>query len=304
MSFSTILKIVRLGRLQFVFGGFLFFCTGALIALLSNAEFSLIKFIMGYAALFAAHLSVSYSNDYFDLEVDKFQEPTRFSGGSGVLVANPELRNFSKNFALVLMGLSISLAIITTVIFELPLSFFLLILSGNLLGWYYSAPPLRLSYRGLSEFAAVLTGFIVPGIGYVILMGKLDVSLLIFTIPLMLYELLFIINVEIPDMEADSFGGKKTAVVVYGRQYGFIIGAIAALMAMLSFFFMQLINVNISPINWGLLVIFSLVPLGLGILSALKKPANRKSAIKWVNYNLLSLSIFIIMINTYFIYLI
>jgi len=304
MNFNTILKIVRLGRLQFVFGGFLFFCTGALLALLSNAEFSLIKFIMGYAALFTAHLSVSYSNDYFDLEVDKFQEPTRFSGGSGVLVTNPELRKFSKNFALALMGLSITLAIITTIIFQLPVSFFLLILSGNLLGWYYSAPPLRLSYRGLSEFATVLTGFIVPGIGYVILMGRLDAVFLIFTIPLMLYELLFIINVEIPDMEADSFGGKKTAVATYGRQFGFIIGAIAALMATLSFLFMPLVNLNLPTINWGLLVIFSLVPLGLGILSARKKVVNRKSAIKWVNYNLLSLSIFIIMINAYFIYLI
>ena len=33
----------------------------------------------------------------------------------------------------------------------------------------------------------------------------------------MLYELLFIINVEIPDMEADSLGGKKTLIVVYGQ---------------------------------------------------------------------------------------
>lgn len=172
------------------------------------------------------------------------------------------------------------------------------------MGWYYSAPPLRLSYRGLSEFATVLTGFIVPGIGYVILMGKLDAVFLIFALPLMLYELLFIINVEIPDMEADSFGGKKTAIVVYGRQFGFIIGAIAALMATLSFLFMPLINLNISNINWGVLVLFSLVPLGLGILSAMKKPVNRKSSLKWVNCNLLSLSIFIIMINAYFIYLI
>nr|WP_319372749.1 prenyltransferase [uncultured Methanobacterium sp.] len=285
-------------------GGFLFFCAGALLALLLNAQFNLEKFIMGYAALFAAHLSVSYSNDYFDFEVDQFQKPTRFSGGSGVLVANPELREFSKNFALVLMGLSIFLAIITTILFQLPASFFILILCGNLLGWYYSAPPLRLSYHGLSEFATVLTGFIVPGIGYVILMGKLDLNFLIFTIPLMLYELLFIINVEIPDMEADSLGGKKTAVVVHGRQFGFIIGAMAALIATLSFIFMPLINLNISNINWSLIVIFSLVPLGLGVLSAWKKPVNRKFAIKLVNYNLLSLSIFIILVNTYFIYLI
>jgi 1,4-dihydroxy-2-naphthoate octaprenyltransferase len=259
---------------------------------------------MGYAALFTAHLSVSYSNDYFDLEVDKFLEPTRFSGGSGVLVGNPELRKFSKNFALVLIGLSIALAITTTIIFHLPVSFFLLILLGNFLGWYYSAPPLKLGYRGLSEFATVLTGFIVPGVGYVILMGKLDLAFLIFVIPLMLYELLFIINVEIPDMEADTSGGKKTLIVAYGRELGFVIGGFAALLATLSYIFMTLNNLYPSNINWGLIAGFSLIPLSFGILSIRKKPIHRLSAVRWVNYNLLSLSLFIILINTYLIYLI
>ena len=301
-KFNTVSKIVTLGRFQFILGGFMFFCAGALFALLLNAEFSLTKFIMGYAALFAAHLSVSYSNDYFDVEVDKVKEPTRFSGGSGILVKNPELRKFSKNFALALIAFSVILATVTTVIFNLPLSFFLLILSGNLLGWFYSAPPLKLSYRGLSEFSTVLTGFIIPGIGYVILMGKLDLNFLIFVIPLMLYELLFIINVEIPDMEADSSGGKKTLIVVYGRELGFIIGATAALLATLSYFLMNQTNLYPSNINWVLIAIISLIPLSFGILSATKNPINRINAIKWVNYNILSLSIFIILINTYFLY--
>lgn len=301
-KFSTVLKIVTLGRFQFILGGFMFFCAGALFALLLNAEFSLTKFIMGYAALFAAHLSVSYSNDYFDVEVDKVKEPTRFSGGSGILVKNPELRKFSKNFALALIAFSVILATLTTVIFNLPLSFFLLILSGNLLGWFYSAPPLKLSYRGLSEFSTVLTGFIIPGIGYVILMGKLDLNFLIFVVPLILYELLFIINVEIPDMEADSSGGKKTFIVVYGRELGFIIGATAALLATLSYFLMNQTNLYPSNINWVLIAIISLIPLSFGILSATKKPINRINAIKWVNYNILSLSIFILLINTYFVY--
>jgi len=280
----------------------MFFCAGALLALLLNAEFSFTKFIMGYAALFAAHLSVSYSNDFFDVEVDKFQEPTRFSGGTGVLVANPELRKFSKNFALALIGFSVILATIATIIFQLPLSFFLLILVGNLLGWYYSAPPFKLSYRGLSEFSTVLTGFIVPGIGYVILMGKLDLPFLIFALPLMLYELLFIINVEIPDIEADRAGGKKTLIVAHGREFGFIIGAIAALMATLIYFLMVQTNIYSSNINWVIIAIISLIPLCIGILSVIKKPINRNYAIKWVNYNILSLSIFIILINTYFIF--
>ena len=299
---NTLFNIVKLGRLEFVLGGFLFFSAGALLALLLNAEFNLNKFLWGYAALFLAQLSVSYSNDYFDIDVDKFSMPTRFSGGSGVLINYPELRKFSKRFALVLMGLSLLIAIFSTIIFNLPISFFLLILFGNVLGWYYSAPPLKLSYRGLSEFATVLTGFIVPGVGYVVLMGKLDLSFLIFVIPLMLYELLFIINLEIPDMEADKLGGKKTLVVTYGRRFGFIISAAAALLATLLYIFISQINVYPSNINFGIISILSLIPLFIGILIASKKSTARTKTIKQVNYNLISLSLFIILINTYFLY--
>jgi 1,4-dihydroxy-2-naphthoate polyprenyltransferase len=303
MKPNDFFKIVKLARLQFVLGGFLFFCAGAIFALLLNAEFSLTKIIMGYAALFTAHLSVSYSNDYFDFEVDKFDKPTRFSGGSGVLVENPELRKFSKRFALALMGLSLTLAFITTIILHLPISFFMLILSGNLLGWFYSAPPLKLSYRGLSEISTILTGFIVPGIGYVILMGKLDLSFLIFTIPLMLYELLFIINVEIPDMEADKSGGKKNLVVAYGSNLGFIIGATAALLATLAYLFITFTNLYPVNINFAIITLFSLIPLIIGVF-AIKKPIKRENTNIWVNYNIMSLSLFIILINAYFLYLI
>ena len=118
----------------------------------------------------------------------------------------------------------------------------------------------------------------------------------------MLYELLFIINVEIPDMEADSLGGKKTLIVVYGRELGFVIGATAALMATLSYFLMTQTNLFPSNINWVLIAIISLIPLGIGILSVMKKPIDRIYAIKWVNYNVISLSIFIILVNTYFIF--
>jgi 1,4-dihydroxy-2-naphthoate octaprenyltransferase len=38
---------------------------------------------------------------------------------------------------------------------------------GNLVGWFYSAPPLRLAYRGLGEFSTAATvGFLVPAMGY------------------------------------------------------------------------------------------------------------------------------------------
>ncbi|WP_243669362.1 hypothetical protein [Methanoculleus chikugoensis] len=39
------------------------------------------QFLVGYAAMAAAHLSVHYSNDYFDADADRFVETTPISGG-------------------------------------------------------------------------------------------------------------------------------------------------------------------------------------------------------------------------------
>ncbi|MGZ7117405.1 MAG: prenyltransferase [Methanobacterium sp.] len=281
----------------------MFFCCGALFAILLDAKFSLNIFILGYLALFLAHLSVSYSNDYFDLKVDSLGKPDKFSGGSGILLENPQLREFSKYFSLILIFLSVLTASIITIYFQLPLSFLVLILLGNVLGWFYSAPPLKLSYRGLSEFSTVLTGFIVPGIGYVILMGKLDVNFIFFVVPLMLYELYFILNIEIPDMEADKLGGKKTFVAIQGRSFSFILIAVSAFVATLYYILLSLTNLY-SSINLNMIVVISLIPLTFGIISAVKKPINRKYANKWVNYNLIGLSAFIILIDAYFIHLI
>jgi len=302
MNYSDTLKIIKLGRFQFILGGFLFFCCGALFALLLNAKFNLNIFIFGYLALFLAHLSVSYSNDYFDLKVDSLGKPTKFSGGSGVLLDNPHLRNFSKYFALILIFLSLCTASIITVYFQLPLSFLALIILGNVLGWFYSAPPLKLSYRGLSEFSTVLTGFIVPGIGYTILMGKLDINFIFFVIPLMLYELYFILNVEIPDMDADKLGHKKTLVASHGRYMSFVLIAVSALIVTLYYILLSVTNLY-PGIDLNTIILFSLIPSTFGILSTFKKSDNRKYTNKLVNYNLTALSIFTILINVYFLYL-
>jgi len=302
MNYNTTLKIIKLGRFQFILGGFLFFCCGALFALLLNAEFNLNIFMLGYLALFFAHLSVSYSNDYFDLKVDSLGQPSKFSGGSGILLENPELRDFSKYFALILIFLSIFTALILTIYFNLPISFLALILLGNILGWFYSAPPVKLSYHGLSELATVLTGFIVPGIGYIILMGKLDVNFIFFVIPLMLYELFFILNIEIPDMEADKLGLKKTFVASYGRSISFIFISISALAATLYYIILS-VTISYSKIDLNTIILISLIPLTIAVLSALNKPSDRKYANKWVNYNLISLSIFILLINVYFLFI-
>ena len=89
-NIDTIVKIIKLGRPQYLAGDFLLFLMGSLLAVLLNAEFVLSKFILGYSILLIAHLAVHYSNDYFDFEVDSYTGSSLITGGSGILV----LKNF------------------------------------------------------------------------------------------------------------------------------------------------------------------------------------------------------------------
>ena len=146
---EKIIKIIKLGRFQFIFGGFLYFCLGAFFAVLLNADFALNKFLLGYAIFFMAHLSMHYSNDYFDMEADKHGIPSQFAGGSGILIENPELKNFSKWFSITLLSLSLILAAVFVAIFSYSIWFFIFVLFGNFLAFFYAAPPIKLSYKGI-----------------------------------------------------------------------------------------------------------------------------------------------------------
>jgi 1,4-dihydroxy-2-naphthoate octaprenyltransferase len=156
--------IIKLGRLHFLIAGFLLYLLGVLLAVLLYNQFSWERFIWGYAVFLPAHLMVNYSNEYFDQEVDRYSHKTNFSGGSGVLINHPELVNFTRKFSLTLIIISLNLGISFSYTYN-SVMFLILTISGNLLGWFYTAPPLKLSYRGLGEIATVLTGFLMPGLG-------------------------------------------------------------------------------------------------------------------------------------------
>ncbi|MBU4536261.1 MAG: prenyltransferase [Euryarchaeota archaeon] len=301
---NTLLKIIKLGRPMFLLDGFLLFLIGALLAVLFNAQFDLAKFLMGYGVLLLCHLAVHYSNDYYDSKTDSFFGPSPVSGGSGVLLNNPELKEFSKYFAIILNVSSIALAAIFMFIYSYPAGFFLLAVFGNVLAWFYTAPPIKLAYNRLGELSNALYGILLPSAGFFTLMGSLTIPFLIFTIPLVFSRLVLTNSANTPDMEGDKLGGKITLVVAKGREFGFKLIAISAIFMTLSFMLIPLTGFFYSLINFNVLVLISLVPLGLAILGYIKMPLDRKTATKFATLNIQSILLLGILINSYFVYLI
>lgn len=128
---------------------------GYLLALLGGVEYSFTKFVFGYLIFGTAHLSVSFSNDYFDRCSDRNSDKTAFSGGSKVLVEHPELESLALKLAILLLCSSVIANAFFTVIYAYPFWFFVFGLLGAFVGWFYTAPPLKLAYRGLGELSTI-----------------------------------------------------------------------------------------------------------------------------------------------------
>ncbi len=300
-NIRNLFKFIKLGKPQFAIGLFFYFSMGALLAVLFGAEFVLNKFILGCLIIFLSTWAVHYHNDYFDYKADHHVTPTPISGGSGVLIEHPEWRNLAKIMAISLISLAIIVSIIFTIIFSYPLTFVLFVIIANLLALFYAAPPIKLSYRGLGELGNSAIGLLFPGLGFFAFMGTLNLQFLIFAVPIMLLQFLFTMSVEIPDMEGDRAGGKKTWIAIKGRRFGFKLITISGLLATISFLLMPYTNLFPKIINFNILAIITLIPLSLGIFELITNPKEKSLATKFCIYNLAGIFTSIILINCYFI---
>ncbi len=293
--------LVELGRFRFLAAGFFLYALGFLLAIIYNNDFSLTYFLFGYAIMMPAHLSLSYSNNYFDIEVDKHNKPVSIAGGSKTLIENPELIKICKYIAISLIILSIILAAVFVFVFFYSYYFLLFIIFGNLLGWFYTAPPLRLAYRGLGEIANMINmGFLMPGIGYWVMNGNLDLFFFVFSVPLFIYGLEFMAIVETPDMEGDIIGKKLTLIAKKGRKTGYEIILASLFSASLYFLLVALTGLFENYLNFYLVFLISLIPLIVAICGWRQKPFSKVLSTKIAEKNMSALVIFIILINIYF----
>jgi len=264
-----------------VVGGFLAFSLGAILAIAEGGSFEPTRFIIGYVVVFLADLSTHYGNDYFDVDIDKHSEQKKFFKGSRILVNNPNLRQLSKSISLSLLLFSNFLAILLVVFLNFPIAFFIIILGASLVGWYYSAPPIRLISKGLGEVAvALVTGFAIPGMGYLAITGQFTPLFVFFTVPFIIYGFVLSLSLHAPDVEVDRKGGKTNLAVRLGQRRIFFLIFIMVFLATLSFWIYSWQNAFL--IDFGIVFLFSIIPLLTGLLGVIgvfqKKKINHSSA--------------------------
>jgi 1,4-dihydroxy-2-naphthoate octaprenyltransferase len=282
-----------MGRFPLLLGGLLYYLLGALMAAFAGHPLSAARLLLGYAILAPAHLSVHLSNDYFDLDGDRLGEATSIYGGSGILIKEPELRPLARSIAILLVGLSGVMGV-WAYLTVLPTLFLpVMLVLGNGIGWFYSAPPVRLSSRGLGEAAtAIAIGLLIPGMGYLATADELDLTFLLASIPLLLFGVSFILSVEIPDRGADAASGKRTFIVRHGVPKGLrlILGStLTATLLYITAPFTALLPPAAPPI---IIAPISLIPLIPPLAANLRVPQGQGDLGAFARRNVLSLIAF------------
>jgi len=302
---TTIIEIMRMGRFHFLLSGFILYTLGSLYALALGHSVTLQQWIWGYTVLMCAHLSVSYSNDYFDSSHDVKGAQTPFSGGSGVLQRMPELKNTAYKISVGLILLSMCIGTGFVLYYGLDPVFIVFIIFGNLLGYYYTSPPLSLSYRGYGELATTIAvGVIVPIMGYLCSNGQAQIELLGLLIPSILYGLVFILTVELPDMEDDKEGSKRTYVVARGRSSAVRLILICCLCASVVYALFVFVPLVPDMVDYRIITMFSLLPLIVAIRGVRNAPSSHKLSMPFVIRSMSSLILFTCLFNAYLLYLI
>jgi 1,4-dihydroxy-2-naphthoate octaprenyltransferase len=294
----SIPKILRIIRIHIVVGGVLAFLLGALLAIVSGGSFDLARVILGYTVVLLGDLSTHYSNDYFDVEVDKHIERKKFFAGSTVLVSNPNLRSLSRFISVALMVSSNLLAVVLVLYLGAPIEFFVVILGASLVGWFYSAPPLRLTSRGFGEIAvACVTGFAIPALGYLAVRGQFDPLFVYFAVPFVMYGFMLSLSLEAPDVEVDRKGDKRNLAVRKGeRSVFFLISALAVSVTLTFVAYSRL--VASAVVDLDVVALFSIVPLIAGVLG-FAGVLQKKEVKRFSGLNVASLFVFNMLMIAY-----
>lgn len=254
------LKIIRI---HIIAGGALAFLLGALLAVVNGGKFDALRVALFYSIVFFGDLSTHYSNDYFDVEADQSAGKRKFFSGSKILITNPTLRPLARKLSLTFLALSLALAILVVLLGFAPIEILIITLAANFLGWFYSAPPLRLVSRGLGEIAiALAVGFAIPALGYLSVNGVFDVWFGLFVLPFILYGFMLALSLEAPDIEVDRKAGKRSVGVLKGERFVFSIIFVATLVASSLFVFYALTVAG--RVDFWAVAAFSMVPLAAG----------------------------------------
>jgi 1,4-dihydroxy-2-naphthoate octaprenyltransferase len=196
---------------------------GGLISWATTGLFFPLYFILVLVALILNHIALNMTDDYFDFKhnVDRLKpgEKNPYTGGSGTLSTGwLKPRNVFKAFSVFYL-ITVAIGLYLAWARGLPVLAFGLF--GVFCAVFYTAPPVRLGYRGLGELVLLVNFGPVIGLGaFYVQAQAVTLEAFVATLPLGIMMFSLIVINEIPDIEGDRAAGKLTLVARYGKRAG------------------------------------------------------------------------------------
>jgi 1,4-dihydroxy-2-naphthoate polyprenyltransferase len=256
--------IAKMVRAQFLSSIIAPIVAGTLLAVSINGRIDVLEFIVVLIIGIGLHIATNVYNDIYDTiqGTDKVNvHRNENSGGSGVLLDNPEL--MGKMFSLARIGLVMALVGTILLTFLIDRAFWphiwILFFMSAFFSKYYTAPPVKLAYRGLGEFFVWLAfgpmAILLAAVGQGIAFHPMVIMLMPAT---GLSTLSILLAGQMIDLDADRAGGKHGVASRMGTRVTsifYLIVQLAIVVNMLVLFFYYPGN------SW--LFLFVLIPYAL-----------------------------------------
>ena len=226
-----------------------------------------------------AHAGINVLNDVYDdragcdaINVDRVFP---YTGGSRIIQNGVLSNRRMAYYGWLLMATTVGIGLV--LVQRAGPGLLLIGLLGLFLGWAYSAPPLRLSERGLGELSVGLGfGLVIPlGTAYAQL-GRVDAMTLWAGLPFAFLIVAVLYINQFPDSRADTMSGKRNWVVRLGADSargGYPLLVAAAYVNLL-------LGIVLGPIPSHALIGLAALPLHLRASRMLWMEANNPQALR------------------------
>jgi 1,4-dihydroxy-2-naphthoate octaprenyltransferase len=267
---------LRIVRIKFLLASIIAITNGLLYTYLVYNQFNIIDALLTYIGVIFLHASVDIFNDYWDYKrgIDTTTKRTNFSGGTGVL---PEKKldpaiAYKAGFLCMVIGLAIGgyFVIHSGLIIAIILTVAILSI------YFYSTTIVNI---GLGETLVAIKGaMIVIGTCYV-QSGIIDFSIVFLGIISGILSSLVLYIASFPDFDADKEKGRKTLVILLGKDKG------SKIFPFLIIFIYSLITIGIIGQYLPIYTIITFISLPFAIRSSqlLKNYDNLEDLVKAIS---------------------
>jgi 1,4-dihydroxy-2-naphthoate octaprenyltransferase len=206
---------LRAIRLRFLLASVIAVSNGIAFAFWKNRQIDISNAVLTFGGVICLHASIDLLNDYWDYKrgIDTTTRRTKFSGGTGVLPENllKPSTVYSVGLILLLLGSLVGMyfVVIRGIVIALILGFAILAV------YFYSTNIVNL---GLGEVFVAAKGILIVVGAYYVQTSSIGLGVVYVGIIMGILSASVLFVNSFPDYQADRSGGRRTLVILLGRQ--------------------------------------------------------------------------------------